>query len=62
MEPPARDLRQLDAAALTRLPDIIRDGLPGRAMPAWRDVLAPRDIAAVAAYVRRAFAAKAPRP
>jgi cytochrome c oxidase cbb3-type subunit 3 len=59
MEPPARDLRQLDAAALARLPDTIRNGLPGRAMPAWRDVLKPAEVAAVAAYVKRAFAAKA---
>jgi cytochrome c oxidase cbb3-type subunit 3 len=56
MEPPARDLRQLDTAALARLPETIRDGLPGRAMPAWRDVLTPTDIKAVAAYVKRAFA------
>jgi mono/diheme cytochrome c family protein len=28
-------------------------------MPAWRDVLKPADIAAVAAYVKRAFAARA---
>jgi cytochrome c oxidase cbb3-type subunit 3 len=59
MEPPARDLRQLDAAALARLPSTLRDGLPGRAMPAWRDVLKPADITAVAAYVKRAFARKA---
>jgi cytochrome c oxidase cbb3-type subunit 3 len=59
MEPPARDLRLLDAAALARLPNTIRDGLPGRAMPAWRDVLKPADIAAVAVYVKRAFAARA---
>jgi cytochrome c oxidase cbb3-type subunit 3 len=55
MEPPARDLRQLDASALARLPQTVRDGLPGRSMPAWRTVFSPAEIAAVTAYVRRAF-------
>ena len=45
------------AARLTpdRTGRITRDGLPGSSMPAWRSVLAQRDIDAVAAYVARAF-------
>jgi cytochrome c oxidase cbb3-type subunit 3 len=57
MQPPARDLRQLDAAARARLAQTVRDGLPGASMPAWRDVLSPAEIAAVAAYVRRVYSA-----
>ncbi|MFM2068132.1 MAG: hypothetical protein RLZZ584_3041 [Pseudomonadota bacterium] len=62
MQPPARDLRRLDAAARARLAQTIRDGLPGASMPAWRDVLGPAEIAAVAAYVRRVFVAPPPAP
>jgi len=36
---------------------VTRDGLPGSSMPAWRSVLSARDIAAVSAYVERAFGA-----
>ena len=38
-----------------RLAQRIRDGLPGTSMPAWRHVLQPAEIDAVAAYVRRVF-------
>jgi len=38
---------------------VTRDGLPGSSMPAWRSVLAQRDIDAVAAYVERAFGSNA---
>lgn len=57
MEPPARDLTQLDRqrmpAALLR--QRIREGLPGTSMPAWAAVLRPAEVEAVAAYVQRAF-------
>ena len=57
MEPKARDLTSFTARTLSpeRLQQTIRDGLPGTSMPAWRDVLAPAEIDAVSAYVRRAF-------
>lgn len=58
LEPHPRDLTDRDAmAGMTRpvLAQRIRDGVPGASMPAWRGVLAPRDIDAVAAYVARAF-------
>lgn len=53
LDPPARDLRRIDAATRARLPEVIRSGLPGRSMPAWRGVLQEAEIQAVAAYVRR---------
>ena len=40
-----------------RVAVVTRDGLPGSSMPAWRSVLSARDIAAVSAYVERAFGA-----
>lgn len=57
MEPPARDLTTLTAASMPRerLVATIRDGLEGRSMPAWRDVMTPAQIDAVADYVSRAF-------
>jgi cytochrome c oxidase cbb3-type subunit III len=57
MEPKARDLTAYSDATMTaaRLKQVIRDGLPGTSMPAWQQVLAPREIDAVAAYVRRAM-------
>ncbi len=57
MEPHARDLTQYDDAAMPEalLKQRIREGLPGTSMPAWAAVLPPRDVDAVAAYVRRAF-------
>lgn len=57
MEPKARDLTLYSAAAMpaARLRDTIRDGLPETSMPAWRHVLEPAEIDAVAAYVTRAF-------
>jgi cytochrome c oxidase cbb3-type subunit 3 len=57
MQPPARDLRRLDAAARARLPHTLRDGLPGASMPAWGGVWSAAQIEAVAAYVRRVFVA-----
>jgi cytochrome c oxidase cbb3-type subunit 3 len=55
MQPPARDLRRLDAAAHARLAQTLRDGLPGASMPAWGGVWSQAQIEAVAAYVRRVF-------
>lgn len=57
MEPPARDLTRFDAKTMPRprLVATIRDGLAGTSMPAWRDVLAPAEIEAIADYVGRAF-------
>lgn len=62
MEPKARDLTSLDAATMTpqRLRDVIREGLPGTSMPAWRAVLAPAEIDAIGAYVRHAFLRRTP--
>jgi cytochrome c oxidase cbb3-type subunit 3 len=34
---------------------VVRDGLEGTSMPAWKDVLAPAEIDAVGAYVVRAL-------
>jgi cytochrome c oxidase cbb3-type subunit III len=57
MEPKARDLTQYSAASMPppRLRQVILDGLPGTSMPAWRAVLEPQQVEAVAAYVARAF-------
>lgn len=57
MEPHARDLTQYDASTMPprRLRTVIRDGLPGTSMPAWRTVMKPADIEAVAAFVERAY-------
>jgi len=38
-----------------RLAQTMRNGVPGSSMPAWKSVLSPREIDAVAAYVERAF-------
>jgi cytochrome c oxidase cbb3-type subunit 3 len=57
MEPKARDLTQYNAQTLPpeRLRQTIRDGLPGTSMPAWRHVLRPAEVAAIADYVGRVF-------
>lgn len=57
MEPKARDLTLYTREAMppARLRRTIREGLPGTSMPAWRDVLQPAEVDAVAAYVSRAF-------
>lgn len=58
LEPHARDLRQPRIAALSEgaLRRVIRDGLPGTSMPAWRDVLTPDQLDAVARHVRTVIA------
>lgn len=43
-----------------RLAGVIRDGLPGTSMPAWKSVLTAANIAAPAAYNDRAFHRLAP--
>jgi cytochrome c oxidase cbb3-type subunit 3 len=58
LEPHPRDLT--DPANMTsmtreRLRRVIRNGLPGTSMPAWKSVLAPAEIEAIIAYVDRAF-------
>lgn len=58
MQPHPRNLT--DPAAMSgmtksRLRNVIRDGLPGTSMPAWKSVLSEQDIEAVIAYVSRAF-------
>lgn len=58
LEPHARDLTQLKGMTQQRLETVIRDGLKGTTMPAWRDVLNEKQRAAVAAYVMRVFVPK----
>lgn len=58
LQPHPRDLTDPAFAAVTnhdRLLQVIREGLPGTTMPAWRDVLDEAEQEAVAAYVERAF-------
>lgn len=60
LEPHPRNLRDpaFRATATTAgLARAIREGLPGTSMPAWKHVLRERDIAALLAYIGRAFAA-----
>lgn len=58
LEPHPRDLT--DAAFMSgmtrqRLAGVIREGLPGTSMPAWKSVLAEEEIQDLIAYVARAF-------
>ena len=39
----------------TRLRTVIRDGLTGTSMPAWKSVLSEQQIEDIIAYVARAF-------
>jgi cytochrome c oxidase cbb3-type subunit 3 len=57
MEPKARDLTAFSEATMpaSRLKHVIREGLPGTSMPAWRHVFDDDQIEALAAYVRRAL-------
>ncbi len=66
LEPHPRDLTGPAMRDMTRarLKTVIRDGLPGTTMSAWKEVLSDADIEAVIAYIARAFhplAAEAPR-
>lgn len=62
MEPPARDLTSFAPERMPRprLIATIGNGIDGTSMPAWKDVLAPAEIEAIAAYVSRAFIRPAP--
>jgi cytochrome c oxidase cbb3-type subunit 3 len=58
LEPHPRNLRDpafMDTMTRTRLTRTIREGLPGTSMPAWKSVLSPDEIAAIVAYVAKAF-------
>jgi cytochrome c oxidase cbb3-type subunit 3 len=57
LQPKARDLTAFTPQSLppARLRQVIRDGLPSSSMPAWRDVLQPAEIDAIATYVERVF-------
>ncbi len=58
LEPRPRDLtdpRFTAAMDREKLRQVIREGLPDTTMPAWKAVLSEDEIAAVAAYVERAF-------
>jgi len=50
-----RDPAFMDTMTRTRLTATIREGLPGSSMPAWKSVLSEQEIAAVVAYVAKAF-------
>lgn len=58
LEPHPRNLRDADfMARITRqhFVNVVREGLPNTSMPAWKNVLSPQEIEAVADYVNRAF-------
>ena len=58
MEPHPRDLTSpvaMSGMTRTRLKKVIRDGLPGTSMPAWKSVLSDQQMEDVIAYVGRAF-------
>lgn len=58
LEPHPRNLRDpafMSQATHQSIAHAIREGLPGTSMPAWKDVLREKDIAALLAYINRAF-------
>lgn len=58
LEPHPRDLTDAKAMAdmtPTRLKQVIRDGVPGTPMSAWKSVLSDEQIDAVIAYISRVF-------
>jgi cytochrome c oxidase cbb3-type subunit 3 len=58
LEPHPRDLTSpqfMDAMTRQRLAGVIKEGLPGTSMPAWKSVLSEADIQALIAYISRAF-------
>lgn len=58
LEPHPRNLRDpafMDTMTRARLSATIREGLPGTSMPAWKSVLGEKEIAAIVAYVAKAF-------
>ena len=65
MEPHPRDLTKsaaMDSMTRTRLRTVIREGLPGTSMPAWKSVLSEQQVEDVIAYVGRAFHPLAAEP
>jgi len=65
LEPHPRDLTdpgRMSTMTRERLLQVLREGLPGTSMPAWRSVLSPEQIDAVIAYIARAFPADRPPP
>ena len=55
LEPHPRNLTTMQGMTSDRLENVIRDGLPGTTMPAWRHVLNDEQVQAIAAYVLRVF-------
>lgn len=58
LQPHPRDLTEpvfMSAMTHERLAGVIRDGLPGTSMPAWKSVLSQAQIQAVVAYISKAF-------
>ncbi|MEO8343879.1 MAG: c-type cytochrome [Gallionella sp.] len=58
MEPHPRDLTKsaaMDTMTRTRLRTVIREGLTGTSMPAWKSVLSEQQVEDIIAYVARAF-------
>lgn len=58
LQPHPRNLTDAEFAARidpSQLNTVIRDGLPGTTMPAWKDVLSAEEIEAVGAYVWKVF-------
>ena len=58
MEPHPRNLTHsaaMDSMTRTHLREVIRNGLPGTSMPAWKSVLSEQQVQDVIAYVARAF-------
>ena len=63
MEPHPRDLtssKAMSGMTKSRLRNVIREGLPGTSMPAWKSVLSDQQVEDVIAYVGRAFHPLAP--
>lgn len=58
LEPHARNLRDpavMGTMTRARLREAIREGLSGTSMPAWKSVLNDKEIAALIAYISKAF-------
>lgn len=58
LEPHPRNLRDaefMDRITRQHFVEAVREGLPNTSMPAWKHVLSPSEVEAVADYVNRAF-------
>lgn len=58
LEPHPRNLtdpQSMAGMSVKRLSGVIREGLPGTSMPAWKSVLSEAEIRAIVAYVNKAF-------